>query len=220
MGAQVVFCPTVMGAPDRDVISYARLFRFHVVACGSRRLDAGHMDIKESGVILDSTGETAVDIKVLPSKVVTATVDLDAEWIHENGPGLISTPLLKGICARYPGGFEFIIDGQVHLKPGCTHRIYNSTDPWQRGTAPDNSVMLFASKRPEVMTVKQAFEVEGLVPWRDYVFQSRRGINSLRQFEFEFQAWLGLASLKVRCRRRPCRRSTLRRRSATAIRRR
>ena len=102
-------------------------------------------------MILDTTGETAADIKVLPSSAITATIDLDAEWFHENGPGLITTPSLRRICARYPGVFEFIIDGQAHLKPGCTHRTYNSSDPWQRGTAPDNSVMLFASKFPEIM---------------------------------------------------------------------
>ena len=192
MGAQIVFWPTVMGAPDRDVISYSRLFRFHVVACGSRRLDKGHMDIKESGMILDSTGETAADIKVLPSAVVTGTLDLDAEWLHENGPGLITTPSLKRICAKYPGVFEFIIDGQAHLKPGCTHRTYNTSDPWQRGTAPDNSVMLFASKFPAIMTVKQAFQAEGLVPWRDYIFGGRKGINSLRQFGLPGLAWGGI----------------------------
>jgi predicted amidohydrolase len=192
MGAQIVFWPTVMGAPDRDVISYARLFRFHVVACGSRRLDSAHMDVKESGMILDTTGETVSDIKVLPSKVVTGTVDLDAEWLHENGPGLITDPSLTRICAAYPGIFEFIIDSDPNRHPGCSRRIYNETDPWQRGTAPDNSAFLFASKFPEIKTVKEAFEEEGLVPWRDYIFGARKGVNSLRLFGLPGLAWGGV----------------------------
>jgi predicted amidohydrolase len=195
LGAQIVFWPTVMGAPDRDVISYARLFRFHVVACGSRRLDSGHMDIKESGMILDTTGETVADIKALPSKVVTGTVDLDAEWLHSNGPGLITEPSLTRICAAYPGIFEFIINGEQgppNHHPGCSARTYNSTDPWQRGTAPDNNLVLLASKFPEIKTVKEAAEEEGFVPWRDYIFAARKGINSLRLFGLPGLVWGGV----------------------------
>lgn len=35
LGAKIVFWPSMMSTPDRDTISAARLFRFHVVANGS-----------------------------------------------------------------------------------------------------------------------------------------------------------------------------------------
>eukprot|EP01052_Picozoa_sp_SAG31_P041985 SAG31_NODE_6525_length_1988_cov_1.174166_1_plen_651_part_01 len=205
LGAQIVFWPAEMGAPDRDVISYARLFRFHVVACGHS--DAGTpvgsaAGIKESGMILDTTGETVADIKPLSAvsrcgggqncpNVVTGTLDLDAEWVHENGPGT-NCQVLQKICKTYPGVFEFIIagcGGETQGKgglSGCTTRA--QTDWWQRGTAPSNSVMLFASKDPDKKTVRAAFDEVTvgskvkIVPGRDYIFANRQGINSLRQY--------------------------------------
>ena len=139
MGAQIVFWPTVMGAPDRDVQSYARLFRFHVVACGHYDIDrsTGSLpSIGDSGMILDTTGETVEDIKFIPSTgtaltgVVTGTVDLDAEWVHENGPGEVTCPTLQKICKQHPGVFEFVIAGcagetvNTGGLTGCTTRRF------------------------------------------------------------------------------------------------
>ena len=77
LGAQVVFWPSEMATPDRDMISLARLFRYHIVANG------------HPGAIIDSTGTTVSDFKTLPggparqASVLTGTLDLDATWVHE-----------------------------------------------------------------------------------------------------------------------------------------
>ena len=44
LGAKVVFWPTMMTTPDRDAISHARMFRYHIVANGN------------PGQLLDTTG--------------------------------------------------------------------------------------------------------------------------------------------------------------------
>ena len=217
LGAQIMVWPTVMGAPDRDIISYARLFRFHVIACGSRRIDyengPAEASLKNSGMILNTIGETVDDIKVVAVVdrnsrynqsygATTGTVDLDAEWVHENGPGALTCGGLQQICMKYPGVFEFIIGGCFDEDKagasesdnkgglaGCSFRNQTHTD--QRGTGPTNSVMLFASKNQSAMTVKAAFAEFGVVAWRDYIFASRQAINSLRQMNLPVLAWGG-----------------------------
>ena len=73
LGAQVVFWPSMMATPDRDAMSLARLFRFHVVANGS------------PGAIHDPTGHMVPDLKTIGEDgagwVVTGTMDLDASWL-------------------------------------------------------------------------------------------------------------------------------------------
>ena len=59
------------------VITDARLFRFHVIACGSRRIDfengPAEASVENSGMIINTIGETVDDIKVVaPYKPVTS----------------------------------------------------------------------------------------------------------------------------------------------------
>ena len=81
--------------------------------------------------------------------------------------------------------FEFVIAGcagetvKTGGLTGCTTR--QQSQWWQRGTAPSNSLMLFASKQRGVKTVSAAFEETSMIPSRDYIFGGRRAINSLRQ---------------------------------------
>ena len=71
-----------MGSPDRDVVGYSRLFRYHIVGCSHP--SPLNIPLNESGMILDTTGTTASDITYVPGYKTAAmgTVDLDAEWVN------------------------------------------------------------------------------------------------------------------------------------------
>jgi hypothetical protein len=56
LGAKIVFWPSMMSTPDRDAISAARVFKYHVVANGS------------PGTVLDSTGR---QVRTIPIKLST-----------------------------------------------------------------------------------------------------------------------------------------------------
>merc|ERR1712190_49471 len=106
------------------------------------------------------------------------TLDLDAAWFHKNGPGALICPGLAKMCAKYPGVFEFVIGGCFASSgklPGCSAA---SPAP---GESADNAVFMMRSLKPETITVKAAIAEFGLVSYHDYVFQSRQGLNSLRQ---------------------------------------
>ena len=73
----------MMSTPDRDAISLSRLFRFHIVADGF------------PGAIHDSTGRMVKDLAFFGRTargqgegIAVGTMDLDAQWVHENGPVL------------------------------------------------------------------------------------------------------------------------------------
>ena len=118
LGARIVFWPSMMSTPDRDTVTMARAFRYNVVANGS------------PGNILDTTGRPVNDTKVVAvglaknasANVVTGTIDLDADWVHQNGPGAIICPAVKKMCANWPGVFFFAIGGcgGPPKNPGCT----------------------------------------------------------------------------------------------------
>jgi hypothetical protein len=99
--------PTVMGSPDRDVVGYSRLFRYHIVGCSHP--SPLNIPLNESGMILDTTGTTASDITYVPGYKTAAmgTVDLDAEWVNRQhmfcGPvylsgEVVSNRALFSIC--------------------------------------------------------------------------------------------------------------------------
>ena len=44
-------------------------------------------------------------------RVLTGTLDLDATWIHENGPGPLNCPGVARLCEAYPDKFEFVVGG-------------------------------------------------------------------------------------------------------------
>ena len=187
LGAQIVFWPSAMQTPDRDMISLARLFRFHVVANGY------------PGSIVNTMGRQVDDFKALPgggawctntaNKLIhdcgvrTGTLDLDATWVHENGPGTLNCPAVAAMCKAHPGVFELSIPGCGHFNrpkacaAGCT-----CGEVWPGETVKaDNSVFLVRSKQPETFPVRTAFRRYGVVPYHDFIKGSRQGINALRQ---------------------------------------
>lgn len=111
--------------------------------------------------------------------MVTATLDLDADWVHENGPGAIICPAIQKICAKYPGVFEFAVAGchGAPANPGCT---LADDIPVGEDTL-KNAIFLLRSKDLSRMTVKAAFKEFGVVTFRDYLSANRQGLNSLRQ---------------------------------------
>ena len=188
IGAQVVFWPSAMQTPDRDMISLARLYRYHIVANGY------------PGDIVNGLGRRVDDFKVLPGGaqwckntpdatihdcgVRTGTLDLDATWVHENGPGPLNCGAIAAMCKDHPGVFELAIPscGQFwnHLKPcdvGCS---CGQVAPGE-SVKTDNSVFVVRSKQPEKFSVRAAFRRYGVVPYHDYIKGSRQGLNALRQ---------------------------------------
>ena len=65
------------------------------------------------------------DLKTIEGGVVTGTMDLDAEWVHENGPGAMICSGLTAMCKAHPGVFETVVGGcGGPAKTGC-----NATAP-------------------------------------------------------------------------------------------
>ena len=52
----------------------------------------------------------------------------------------------------------------------------------------NNAVFLVRSTKPSVMTVRQGFEKFDIVAYRDYIFQNRQGLNSLRHTKSDIPA--------------------------------
>ena len=52
----------------------------------------------------------------------------------------------------------------------------------------NNAVFLVRSTNPSVMTVRQGFEKFDIVAYRDYIFQNRQGLNSLRHTKSDIPA--------------------------------
>jgi hypothetical protein len=132
------------------------------------------------GQVLDTTGHVPPDTHIDPSTgIVTATLNLDEAWIHENGPGALICPGLRKMCAAYPAAFELAVSGcgGAAQNPGCT------TAPVVPGetTADNNAVFLVRSTGKSNTTVVAAFAEFGVVSYRDYIMANRRGLNSLRQ---------------------------------------
>jgi len=124
----------------------------------------------------------------VPNKeVVTGTVDLDAEWLHENGPGAIICPALAKMCKIYPGVFEFVVTGcgGVAKNPGCSAQAQKPDED----QASSNAVFYVRSKDHSKKTVAAAFKEVGMVSFRDYISANRRGINALRQQALAILDW-------------------------------
>ena len=151
------------------------VFRYNVVANGN------------PGSIWDTTGRSVNDTKTLnPGSVVTDTINLDTNWLHENGPGAIICPAVAKLCAKYPGVFEFAVGGcgGPPENPGC------SATPQPAGEdALHNAVFCLTSTDHGKKTVKAAFEGDGLVSYSDYIFANRQGLNSLRQHAQPIVHW-------------------------------
>ena len=84
LGAQVVFWPSMMSTPDRDAISAARLFRYHIVANGWKTYGAPR-PYYSPGTVLDTTGTQVADFRLigkptpaLNTSISIGTMDLDA----------------------------------------------------------------------------------------------------------------------------------------------
>jgi predicted amidohydrolase len=190
LGAKVVFWPTMMSTPDRDTISAARLFRFHVVANGS------------PGTVLDSTGRRVEDFRRLSPAASVGSMDLDATWVHENLPGAQQCPGVARLCAAHPGKFELPVGGcghaadnfaRCHQLGGANAKFCSGLAHCKSGVAPpafpppgDSTIMgpsvfLVRSVAPETHSARVALRTFGVVAYRDGIFAARQGINSLRQ---------------------------------------
>jgi hypothetical protein len=97
--------------------------------------------------------------------VRTGTLDLDATWVHENGPGPLNCPAIATICKAHPGIFELSI-------PGCGGGSFSKLDPCKVGCScgtvwpgetvrQDNSVFLVRSTQPHTHPVRAAFRRYG-----------------------------------------------------------
>merc|ERR1712046_233752 len=104
----------------------------------------------------------ARDTKTLSEGVVTGTLDLDAVWLHKNGPGALICPGLQKLCSKYPSIFELAIGGCAASSgklPGCSMA---SPAP---GESADNAVFLLRSLNPARVTVKAALAEFGVVSY-------------------------------------------------------
>ena len=175
--------------PDRDTISAARLFRFHVVANGS------------PGTVLDSTGRQVDDFHQLNTTASIGSMDLDATWVHENLPGPQQCPGVGKLCAAYPGIFELPVGGcghaadnfsRCHVLGGgnakfcsglahCKSRVGVGVSLPGDSTIDGPTVFLVRSVAPETHSARAALRTFGVVPYRDGIFAARQGLNSLRQ---------------------------------------
>jgi hypothetical protein len=135
------------------------------------------------GAIHDPTGHMVTDLKTATATdgngtavgaVVTGTMHLDGLWVHENGPGAMICSGLTAMCKAHPGMFELAVGG-CRGQTTC-----NTTAPAPGEETDDNAVFLVRSLQPDVMTVKEAFTKFNIVAYRDYIFQNRQGLNSLR----------------------------------------
>ena len=59
------------------------------------------------------------DLKTIEGGVVTGTMDLDAEWVHENGPGAMICSGLTAMCKAHPWGVR-----------DCRRRLRRPGEDW------------------------------------------------------------------------------------------
>ena len=107
----------MMSTPDRDAISAARVFKYHVVANGSPGtvLDSTGRQVRDNPIKLSTEGIFPIKLSQLTLSSGRAqvedfhaithnttvdgasigTIDLDATWVHENLPGAqqVRTPI-------------------------------------------------------------------------------------------------------------------------------
>ena len=126
------------------------------------------------------------DLKALPSSpVITGTLDLDAAWAHAEGPAPLNCRAVAAMCAAHPGVYELAV-------PGCG--VFHNHSSWRclagctcgvprpgETTNADNAVLCVRSKHPAGYSVRAAFRTYGVVPYHEFIKQSRRGVNALRQ---------------------------------------
>ena len=188
LGAQVVFWPSMMQTPDRDMISLARLYRFHIVAHGY------------PGSIVNGTGRQVPDFKALvggdkwckntPNKIIhdcgvrTGSLDLDATWVHENGPGPLNCPAIARMCQEHKGVFELTVPGCgefYHHPNACAVGCSCGAVVPGETVKNDNSIFVVRSKQPHKFPVRAAIRRHGVVPYHDFIKGSRQALNALRQ---------------------------------------
>ena len=165
------------------------------------------------GTVLDTTGNAVKDFHILgkpgcpcctpcPSSKLNTTasigsMDLDATWVHENGPGPRQCPGVAKLCAAHPGIFELPVGGcgaaadnfsRCHVIGGVSAKVCSGLLHCKMGVSPPgettlniNAIFLVRSTQPETHSARAALKEFGVVPYRDYIFQSRQGLNSLRQ---------------------------------------
>ena len=105
-----------------------------------------------------------------------------------SGPGPLNCAAVAAICGAHPGVFELSVPGcgefYHHPKPGPnrppTGCAAGTVVPGE-STLSDNSIFLVSSTQPEKFPVRAAFRKFGVVPYRDFIAQSRQGLNALRQ---------------------------------------
>ena len=220
LGAKIVFWPSTMATPDRDAISAARLFRFHVVANGWRVGAGGNRSSPPArgrrapraatpGAVLDTTGHVVADFGVIgrgDADVAIGSIDLDATWVHENGPALfINCPKIAKMCAAAPGVFELSVGGcrdSYNNQSGLKDCRFGAPAPGE-STANDNAIFLVRSLQRKTHSVRAAFKKFGVVPYRDYIFASRQQINSLRQTKTPIPPARGAAGTQATGRTEP-----------------
>ena len=102
--------------------------------------------------------------------------------VHENGPGAMICSGLTAMCKAHPGMFELAVGGCS----GTT--TCNTTAPAPGEEINNNAVFLVRSLRPAELTVREAFTKYNIVAYRDYIFQNRQGLNSLRHAKADIPA--------------------------------
>ena len=86
------------------------------------------------------------------------------------------------MCKAHPGMFELAIGG-------CGGKTTCNTTASTPGEETDtNAVFLVRSLHPAEMTVREAFTKFNIVAYRDYIFQNRQGLNSLRHSKADIPA--------------------------------
>lgn len=102
--------------------------------------------------------------------------------VHENGPGAMICSGLTAMCKAHPGMFELAVGGCG----GTT--TCNATAAAPGEEINNNAVFLVRSLRPAELTVREAFTKFNVVAYRDYIFQNRQGLNSLRHAKADIPA--------------------------------
>ena len=164
LGAEVVLWPTTMTTPNFDSQSFARLYRYNVVAGGRPGdiVDVLGRSFNAAQVCHNASSAAAAGFCIL-----NATLDLDRVFMHECCG--TCAPLLAAL-AKHPE-----LELELH---GCGYK-YGTPDAV--GYMTEQAVMLLRSKEPSSVSARQVMQDAGVLSLREILTLSRQGLNSLRQ---------------------------------------
>lgn len=169
----MVFWPTTMTTPNFDVQTYARLYRYNIVAAGrpgdvidSLGRSQNQAQACEDRVLVPQMDQS-INVTVPGFCILAHTIDLDSVFLHECCG--TCAPLLAAL-AKHPE-LELVLHG-------CGHQ-YGQPDAV--GYRTEQAVMLLRSTSPANVSAREIMKARGVLTLREIMSLSRQGLNSLRQ---------------------------------------